>query len=188
MTIDEYRIRINQQLGKLQTARENVRAERVELDRLDEKVSSLSEATTIAQAVAEKLQSEAHKRIARIVTECLSIFDEPYEFRIVFSRARGRTEARLVFERDGIEVDPMDGSGGGVVDVAAFALRLACLVLRRPQLRRLLVLDEPFKHVAAEYRPRVRAILDRLAKDLEVQVVMVTHDPQLRTGTTITIK
>ena len=76
----------------------------------------------------------------------------------------------------------MSASGGGVVDVAAFALRLSCLMLSKPPLRRLLVLDEPFKFVSAEHRDRIQTLLRTLAEEMRIQILMVTHIEQLVTG------
>jgi DNA repair exonuclease SbcCD ATPase subunit len=148
-----------------------------------ERVSVLEDAQAIGQQVAQMVQQEAHNEIADVVTQCLqAVFDEPYRFIIHFEKKRGRTEARLVFERDGLEVDPMTASGGGVVDVAAFALRLSCLMLSKPPLRRMLILDEPFKFVSPDLRPRVRKLMETLAEEKGIQILMVTHIEGLKTG------
>jgi ABC-type molybdenum transport system ATPase subunit/photorepair protein PhrA len=76
----------------------------------------------------------------------------------------------------------MEEDSGGVVDVASFVLRLSCLMLSKPPLRRLIVLDEPFKFVSVEYRDNVRAMLEKLAKDFKIQFIMVTHIEELITG------
>jgi hypothetical protein len=103
-------------------------------------------AQAVSQAMAQGMQRQAHVRVTSIVNKCLtSIFDEPYTFDIQFDRKRGRTEARMVFERDGAELDPTTGAGGGVLDVASFALRVAACVLGQPPKRKLLILDEPFR-------------------------------------------
>lgn len=94
----------------------------------------------------------------------------------------------MVFIRDGQEIDPMSASGGGVIDVAAFALRLACLLLATPRPRRLLVLDEPFRFVSAKYRPKIRALLLQLSEELGVQIILVTHITELQIGTVHTIE
>ena len=152
----------------------------------DEHFANADEAQQIVQVVAETIQEEAHSRIAAVVSKCLGIvFDEPYEFYIRFERARGRTEARLVFVREGQDVNPIDASGGGVVDVAAFALRLSALMLARPARRRTVILDEPFKFVSAGHRDAVRVMLETLSADLGVQFIMVTHIDELRTGNII---
>ena len=144
------------------------------------------EAQQIVQAVAETIQEEAHDRIAGVVSRCLAaVFDEPYEFKIQFERIRGRTEARLLFVRDGQAINPIDSSGGGVVDVAAFALRISCLMLARPACRRVVVLDEPFRFVSADRRGAVRGVLEELSKDLGIQMIMITHIDELRVGNVI---
>ena len=146
------------------------------------------EAQRITQIVAEAVQQEAHNQIAGVVSQCLSsVFDDPYEFKIRFERARGKTEAHLVFIRDGEEINPIDSSGGGVVDVAAFALRISCLMLTRPQRRRVVVLDEPFRFVSQEYRGRVRTMLTELSRDLNIQFIMITHIKELAIGKVIDI-
>lgn len=188
MSPADYRWRVDRGLSQLQGAVGRVREEKRARVGLLAHLRALLEAQGIAQVVAEAVQTQAHERIAQTVTKCLAVFDEPYEFHIRFRRARGRTEARLTFSREGLEVDPVEGSGLGVVDVAAFALRLACLVLRRPRLRRVLLLDEPFRFVSAEYRPRLRALLASLSEELGVQVVMVTHDRELRVGRVVSLE
>lgn len=143
-----------------------------------------SQAQEFLQYMAQLVQQHSHKRIASIVTSCLRLVfgEEAYEFHIEFLRKRGRTEASFQFRKDGMILDPLTSSGGGMIDVAAFALRISCLMLHRPRLRRLLILDEPFKFVSAEYRDNVRQMLEGLSKDLGLQIIMVTHDPAYETG------
>ena len=151
-------------------------------------LSDSSEAQGIIQGVAQQVQQAAHDRIASVVSRCLeAVFEEPYEFRVKFERKRGRTEARLEFVRDGVAMDPMTASGGGVVDVAAFALRVSCLMLARPPLRRLIVLDEPLKFLSEEYRENVKAMMEQLAEEMGIQFVMVTHIRELECGKVVRI-
>ena len=96
---------------------------------------------------------------------------------------RGKTEASIVFVRGGNEVSPIDGAGLGACDVAAFALRAAAICLSRPALRRLLVVDEPFKHVSAEYRECVGEMLEMMSEELDLQIIMVTHYEEHQFGT-----
>lgn len=143
-------------------------------------------AQEICQLVAAAIQQKAHEKVSKVVTHCIeAVFEEPYTFRIIFERKRGRTQAKLVFERNGSVVDPVTASGGGVVDVASFALRLACLILTKPPLRRVLVLDEPFRFVSEEYQDRVASMLLQLAKKMKVQIIMVTHNQKYQVGKTV---
>ena len=104
-----------------------------------------------------------------------------------FDRKRGKTEAQLVFERDGVQLeDPLNEIGGGVVDVAALALRLSSILLSRPPMRRFLALDEPFKSIRGkENRARTRLMLQRLAEDLKLQILINTDIPEFQLGTVV---
>jgi len=178
--------KLNKKLAELEVARSSFRSLDNSLNETREQAQAAGEAQELAQHVAQVIQQKAHDQIARVVSRCLSaVFDEPYEFRIHFERKRGRTEARLTFDRDGMEVDPMTASGGGVVDIASFALRLSCLILNKPPLRRAMVMDEPFRFVSEEFRDRVKALLETLSEEMKTQFVMVTHINELKMGQVI---
>ena len=160
-----------------------LRKERQELSSAMTSLKAANDAQEILQHLAQAVQEHAHKRIADVVSSCLAaVFEDPYEFKITFERKRGRTEARLSFVRDGLEVDPLTASGGGMVDVASFAFRVACLMLHQPKLSRVVVLDEPFRYVSAQYQDNVRMMLEKLSEDLRVQIIFITHNPALATG------
>ncbi len=162
-----------------------------EADALEETtydLANIKKAQVLSQQVAKEIQDRTYGCIASIVTQCLeAVFDEPYKFKLGFVQKRGKTEAVLAFEREGQALDPMAGSGGGVVDVAAFALRLASLTLQGSHTRRLLVLDEPFKFLSMEYRERVRDLLLLLAEKMNLQIVMVTHIRELEVGKVVSL-
>lgn len=141
-----------------------------------------------AQALAQTIQQQAHSQIAEIVSSCLhSVFsDDTYDFEIRFDRKRGKTEASLILIKNGNVVeDPINEDSGGVINIAAFALRLACLLASKPQPRKFLVLDEPFHHVSEKYRLAVRDLIHQLARDFHCQFLIVTHDKHLMQGTII---
>jgi hypothetical protein len=153
-----------------------LKTEKVAKVAAEARVGDCEEARLVAQTVAQGVQTSANTQIAGIVTRCLAaVFDDPYEFKIEFSQKRGRTEAKLLFERDGVQVDPLEQAGGGVVDVASFALRLSCILLSRPPLRRVMFLDEPAKFISLDALPKFRALLERLADELGFQFFIVTH-------------
>lgn len=146
----------------------------------------LQEALLIAQEVAQQTQEELEFQVSALVTNALaSVFPDPYEFRVSFEIKRGKTEAVLFFERDGEEIDPLTASGGGVVDIAAFALRLSAFLIANVKPPPVIVLDEPFRFVSAEYRPAVAELLDEMATKLGIQFIMVTHFEEYRIGNVI---
>jgi hypothetical protein len=112
------------------------------------------------------------------------VFDDPYEFNIRFEKKRGKTEAVLEFTRDGeVYSDPLNEVGGGVVDVATLALRLACVMVSRPAMRRTFVLDEPWSNVRGrDNRKRTRQVLSVLAEEFGVQWILNTDIPDYCLG------
>lgn len=183
--------KIHERTIEYQTAKEAEEQEGKELKKSKDELAAYEEAQSIAQDVAKQIQEQAHAQIAKVVSICLeAVFDEPYYFQIHFERKRGRTEAYLTFEKEGKEVDPLDSAGGGVIDVAAFALRLACLLLSRPRLRPVMILDEPFKNLSKSkgYLDRVPDMLISLSEEFGVQFLMVTHIDELKIGTVIELE
>lgn len=180
------RQQIDKLKARLDSSRDRVKRDRVAVSEAEDRLLTAEQARVLIQQVGQAVQKEAHDRLAGVVSSCLTaVFDEPYEFRIAFDRKRNQTEARLVFVRDGMEVSPMDAAGGGVVDVAAFALRLSCLMLRRPAARRLLVLDEPFRFASQNYRQKIRQMMENLSERMRVQILQITHAPELVAGKVI---
>lgn len=181
--LKSYRQQVDKKLAEFNLVRKKLREETKALKDVAIKIEHILQSQELTQQVARQIQQKAHDQIASVVSRCLeTVFDEPYEFHINFEMKRGRTEARLTFVRDGAEVDPMTASGGGVIDVAAFALRLSCLMLTRPPLRRTLILDEPFKFLSEDLRDRARVLLENLSRETGVQFIMITHIAELKTG------
>lgn len=188
MSLTEIKKQVEQQFAEYTAACFALKTDKQEAAVSSSMIRATEEAQSILQHIATTIQEQAHSKIASVVTRCLeAVFDDPYEFQITFERKRGKTEAVLSFVRDGQQVHPLSASGGGVVDVAAFALRLACLMLSVPRKRRTLVLDEPFKFVSKEYRHRIRELLETLAEEMDVQFIMVTHIPELECGKVVEI-
>lgn len=167
---------------RYRSAGETVAKGKSAVKRADSRLANLSDALAIVQASAEEVQNFVHSRIADLVEKCLqAVFEDPYSFQIKFVKKRGKTEAHPVFVRNGNELSYKD-VGGGVIDVTSFALRLACLSLMNPRPRRLLVLDEPFRCVSRSNQNRVKILLETLSKEMNFQIIMVTHNANYSCG------
>lgn len=190
MNISDLRRTADRALSEFNHYRRTAADEDANLTAAQSRLACAQTGQKILQEIAAGVQAAAHEQIARIVSKCLStVFGaDAYEFRVIFEQKRGKTEARLAFVRDGIEYDPTTECGGGVCDVAAFGLRLAALILQHPAVRRLLILDEPAKMLSRDYAPNFRAMLESLADELDVQVVMVTHNNGLACGKIVEIE
>lgn len=187
MDLIKTRKKVDTLLGELNTAKRQGKEEKRNLKEAEERLEDIKEAQVITQQVAQMVQQQAHKRIEGVVSKCLeAVFGNEYGFKIHFERKRGRTEANLLLLRHGHEIgDVLNSDSGGVVDVSALALRLASIVLAKPRLRRIMIMDEPFRNLDMENRERVRILLEDLAKDFKVQFIIVTHEIAFQTGKVI---
>jgi hypothetical protein len=120
--VAQYRSMIDRTKQKYKESKTALMREKEQQQETEKTIRRLNQVGQILQVVVSSIQNEVHKEISNIVTRCLqAVFsDDSYTFKIVFEYKRGRTEARLLFERDGQEFDPLSSTGGGVVDVAAF--------------------------------------------------------------------
>jgi len=171
--------------AKIQLADEKKRHKKAQIYLQD-----VEEARRISQNVAQTIQRQAHHQIESVVGICLkTIFGDDYSFEILFVKKRGRTEAKLNLKFKGNVIEnPLDASSGGVLDVAGFALRLSALMLSKPQCRKLLILDEPFKNLHGEqFRKNIKTLLTKLSKDFKVQIVLVTGIEDFHIGNVISL-
>lgn len=186
--LKQLRREIDASLRLYETASAVAERERRRLRIAERRCKAADKAQALTQQLAQTIQEHAHTNIAGIVTRCLqTIFPNPYQFKILFERKRGKTEARFVFVRDGQEVAD-DSVGDSVIDVAAFALRLACLVLIKPPRRRILIMDEPFRTLDNDNIQRVDQLLQTLAEELQMQFILTTNNDSLRLGKIIDLQ
>lgn len=180
MNIKEMRNRVEQIKGKRQSIREYRKEIQKKLSVLKEDLHTIEEARTIIQKVAQQTQEELEYSISQIVSSAMSaVFDEPYEIKFHFIIKRGKTEVEIKFYKEGLEIDPMN-TGGGVIDVAAFAIQIALWSLQNPKTRPTLILDEPLKWLkGGELPDRGAAMIKQLSRALDLQIIMVSHSPEL---------
>lgn len=182
--ISKYREKINPLLEKYLRLEDQLKEEFENEKQIKRKYKDTIKAQKIIQQISQKIQQQAHEKIAGVVSLCVqSIFpDKNYEFKILFERKRGKTEAKLVFFQDGKERNPIEDTGGGIIDVAAFALRLSGIILSKPPLRNIMFLDEPFKNVSKEYQHNVKLLLEKVSIKFKIQIIMVTHIENISSG------
>lgn len=138
------------------------------------------QAIEIVKEVGLKTQQTLQFHISNTVSMALSsVFDDAYEMVVEFVQRRGKTECDLLFGRGDNQVNPLSASGGGAVDVASFALRVASWSMQLPRTRNVLLLDEPFKNVSEGLLPKASELLKQVSEQLGLQIIMVTHSDTL---------
>lgn len=141
---------------------------------------SQDEARSILQLVARRTQEQLAIHLGGVTTLAMGgVFpDEPYSLRCEFVVRRGRTECDLSFQRGEHAFDPLSESGGGAVDVASFALRVALWSLAKT--RPVLLLDEPFRFLHGDRQlERASQLLQEVSHRMGLQLIVTTADPRL---------
>lgn len=178
MTTDFYKSKYNQAIGAKNTLEANKRQYTDKIATNLARMESIEKAQALIQKVAQETQELLTFQINDVVNTALSTcFPDEYVFKIEFEIKREKTEAKLIFIKNGFEINPMSASGGGVVDVASFALRIAAWSLSN--YNNTLIIDEGFRFLSRDLQPRAAEILEEISKKLNLQIVQVSHSPDI---------
>ena len=181
MQVKQLRDRLLMVQGKRQQLQANLSNETALSQQQAAIAANCAEAQLILQESARLTQEHLQYRIGTLVTLAMeAVFDDPYRLEVLFENARGRTQASINFMRGDEILSPLDASGGGAVDVAAFGLQVSLWTLQNPRTRPVLFLDEPLKWLKGGSLPeKGAAMLQEISQKLGIQIIMVSHAPEL---------
>ena len=174
MTSADYKGKCAKASAKTTLLKEALEEQKKNITVLDARSLSLEEAQIFLQGVAKETQEQIRFNIEDIVNSCLdAVFPSQYVFRVIFEIKRGKTEARLVLMEGEEELDPLLANGGGLIQILSFALRVALLIISKN--RKVLIFDEPFVAVSADLEARAYEIMQKMSKELGIQVIFISH-------------
>ena len=169
---------IDQKKGERESIEKLLAEKKKEKISLEKRLINIELAQVFLQNVAKETQEKICYHIEDIVQLAIdTCFPGEYEFSLGFEIKRGSTEAKIKFLKNGNEIDPMKSAGGGVVDMAAFGLRIAVWSLSTTD--NVIILDEPFRFLSKDLQPKAGQILKRLSEKLGLQFIMVTHNEDI---------
>lgn len=171
----------NQKVGELRAVRNEISRLQQESDNLAAEALLYGKCTVVLHQVSSDVQDNFIVSIEKLVSEGLSaVFEEDIKFRIKIS-----TKGKLVamdfsfLNRDESETGILDARGGGLVTLTGIILRVIVLRLLEKSHRQVLFLDEPLSMLSAKYLEPAAQLLRNLADNLNIQIVMITHQPEL---------
>ena len=181
--INNYRKLIEQLKGqkialealKTKTEDELVVAEEVYLD--------TEEAQFVIHTVAKQTHDKFKVNLSAPVSLALAnIFEDPYALDVSFAIKNNASACSIKFKRGESLLSPLDSSGYGAANIASFALRVALWGMSVPKSAPVLILDEPFKELSANYHDMAGMMLKEISKDMGLQLIISTHSDTLREG------
>lgn len=173
-----YRQLLEQKKGQFLQIEGEVKHNLERIKFLKEHKENLESAQAIIQLISQATQQELQYHINELVSLSLAaVFDDTYTFEVDFVQRRNQTEADLWFVRDGERINPLYATGGGPIDVAAFALRVSLWSLRKNRSRAILVLDEAAQHIKGDdANIKFIQMVKGLSERLGIQVIMVSDE------------
>ncbi len=178
MKVQQLRNQLEQRKGALQQLEKSITTLQSEIHLNRKALIQHEKAREVIRIVGLDTQKQLSFHISSITSLALeTVFDNPYTLEVEFVQRRNKTECDLLFARDGNRYDPLSASGVGAVDVAAFALRIACWSMQRPRSNNVMILDEPFKHLKGlKENKRVLEMMREISERLGIQILMVSDE------------
>jgi DNA repair exonuclease SbcCD ATPase subunit len=180
MKSQQIRSRIERLRGSQSILQRQKETSRTAIKENSRELRRYEQAREIVREVGLKTQQQLQYHISDITSLALeAVFDNPYELKAEFVQRRNKTECDLYFVRDGMIADPQSASGGGAVDVAAFALRVASWSMQNPRLRNTIILDEPMRFLSDDYQEQASKMLKEISDRMGIQFIIITHEQTL---------
>jgi hypothetical protein len=178
MTTQELRNKLERQKGAKIEIEKSIENLTLEIKQKNRELRQHEQAEIIVKEVGKKTQQQLEYHISNITSLALeAVFDNPYKLQIDFVERRNQTECDIYFVRNENKVKPLEDSGGGAIDVASFALRIACWSMQNPKSRNVMILDEPFKHLKGqEANIRVLDMIHEISTKLNLQIIMISDE------------
>lgn len=179
MTTRELRQRLERKIGQRDQLQATINSIEEQIANGKRSIVRYERALEICKQVGLATQKQLEYHLSEQVSLAMdAVFDDPYELKVNFIEKRGKTEAEIRFCRRDMELPPVGFTGGGAIDIASLALRIAYLSMRQDiKVRRLLLLDEPFSRLKGEEaNKRALAIIQEISKNLGLQIIMVSDE------------
>jgi len=178
--LQQLRNRLEQEKGKQTQTKHWITELKQTVKDTGRELTRYEQAREVIREVGIETQKQLQFHISDITSLALeAVFDDPYELVAEFVQRRNKTECDLFFSRDETKVDPISASGGGAVDVASFALRIAAWSMQNPKRRNTIILDEPLRYLSEDMQGRASQMIKELSQRLGIQFIIVTHNATL---------
>ena len=189
---------VQQRIGEQRSLESRVQGLELEIAELNNDTLTIEKAVWLLQQYADFQQKEVIESIEDTVTKGIrSVFqNDSLEFKLYYSETQSGAKKKapeitmaVFYDYGGEQVkgDIRNSFGGGLSVVVATLLRIVIVMRMRDKVRPILFLDEPIKDlspeypdqdiVASRYRDRMAEFLKILTSETNIQVVMVTHEP-----------
>lgn len=180
--LNEIKSDLDQQKGQLDLLNTQIDSQKIKTTDLEDRKKRYKKVVELLSFVQQVTKQKTKDSFERLVTYALRfIYSENYKFELDFGRRGNLSEINFNVKTPDFKesFNPLDTSGGGVLDILSLALRICLIELTRPKIEGTIILDEPFKHLSKEYLPKAEAFLEAITKKIGRQIILITHKQEL---------
>ena len=178
------RSRIDQLAQEATLAKHNFDFQKREIEKLEGEIEKLSKEQEVLKkadhtfkTLIERMNSQSIDTAETLISDGLTqIFDRPFTFNFKVSQKRGNLCYQPILLENDREVDILNSKGGGVADIISILLRIITILVVKPKLERVLLLDESLSQLSKDYVPRAAKFFKELGRKLGFTILMVTHE------------
>jgi len=135
-------------------------------------------ARTFLQTIAEETLGNLVFHLSTLPTSALYAIDPKAPKQIAeITTKRNQIECVFYFDESGNLDKPIDSAGGGLLGIAGFGNRIMMWSLNPNN--PILILDEPFKDLSSDLHKNASELLERLTKEIGIQIIMVSHQEEI---------
>lgn len=168
----------HKKLGQLESIRNRYLACNEKIAQLAITEDQTAKASLFLQSLSDETRLQVLDKISGIVTDALKTIKDPnLEFRMQLTNKNNQPTLELgIFDSlNGQTFDILNSMGGGVADAVSFVLRVALLTKWQPQLSKVIIADEAFKHVSVKDQEKVAEFIKLLCEKLNLQLILISH-------------
>lgn len=150
-----------------------------------EKIILIDKTIAFAQKFTELSRRETLDKMSFLVTTALQeIKDKNLSFKVNYDKKRNQAVADFLIHSDLLNKDMgiMESCGGTIFDLCEVVLRISLLLKWKPSLSRIFILDESFKHVSPQDRPKLAQFIHELSEKLGLQIILISHSQEITEG------
>lgn len=197
-TLEDKNNLVQQRVGEKRALENRISELENEVASLADEETTMEKAVWLLQQYADFQQREVIEKVEKIVTSGIrAVFqNESLVFKLYYSETKSGAKKKApeitmaVFYDYGGEMvkgDIKNSFGGGLSVVVATLLRVVVVMFLKDRVRPILLLDEPLRDlspsygsgdVADTYRSRMAEFLLKLTQETDVQIILVTHEPE----------
>ena len=150
---------------------------------LFETINKSLESVEFIENVANQERKTIRSKIEKMITDALRlVYNDTYSIEFDYSVKRNKTSVKILLVKQtsqGIVKREMGGFGGGVADTIALPLKLLVLLASNTS-DKILVVDEPGKHLDGARVDKFFMFLNQLIDKLGIQLIICSHHSSIK--------